>query len=76
MSTSVYFMQECPTCGRNIQVAVKFLGRKLVCQHCGAVFEACDPTSATYPPGNSGIALLDRASQLLESTDVYRARPR
>jgi hypothetical protein len=48
----------------------------VVCQHCQAPFEACDPSSASYPPMDSGIALLSRAEQLLQSSDLNRARPR
>jgi hypothetical protein len=76
MSKSTYFVQECPTCGRNLQVRVKYLGKMVVCQHCQAPFEACDPSSAAYPPSDSGIALLSRAEQLLQSADLNRARPR
>ena len=50
MPRSTYFVQECPTCGRNLQVRVEYLGKQVVCQHCGARFEACEPGSAAYPP--------------------------
>ena len=65
MSSSTYFMQECPTCGRGLQVRVEYLGKQIVCRHCDAYFEACDPTSAAYPPSQSGLALLKRAEELL-----------
>lgn len=67
MATSVYFVQECPTCGRNLQVRVEFLGKRVVCQHCGAMFEACDPTSKSYPPSESSLSLLERAEELIET---------
>ena len=91
MSRSTYFVQECPTCGRNLQVRLQYLGKQVVCQHCGARFEAYDPTSAAYPPPSSSLSLLDRAEQLLQSasasqlgvpvaanltTDVVPARPK
>jgi hypothetical protein len=60
-----YFVQECPTCGRNLQVRVEYLGKRVVCQHCKARFEACDPASAAYPPMESSLSLLARADQLL-----------
>ena len=69
MSRKTYFHQECPTCGRTLQVRVEYLGRQITCQHCGAHFEACDPASALYPPSKSGIALLRRAEELLEAAD-------
>jgi len=67
-STTTYFVQECPTCGRNLQVRVEYLGKQVVCQHCGARFEACEPGSAAYPPPSSSLSLLERAEQLLQST--------
>jgi len=76
MSRSMYFVQECPTCGRNLHVRVEYLGRLVVCQHCHGQFEACDPASAQYPPSQSGIALLRRAEELLESVDSRKANSR
>jgi DNA-directed RNA polymerase subunit RPC12/RpoP len=67
MPRNTYFVQECPTCGRNLQVRVEYLGKLVVCQHCGARFHACEPGSADYPPSGSGLSLLQRAEQLLET---------
>ncbi len=67
MTCTVYFVQECPTCGRNLQVRVNYLGKEVVCQHCGAEFEACDPNSAAYPPSESSLSLLNRADELIEA---------
>ncbi len=75
MSRSTYFVQECPTCGRSLQIRVEYLGKRVVCQHCHGMFEACDPSSAAYPPTESGLALLRRAEELLESVD-RRVHPR
>ena len=67
MSRSTYFVQECPTCGRKLQIRVQYLGKQVVCQHCSARFEAYDPSSAAYPPPASSLSLLERAEQLLQS---------
>lgn len=67
MSRSTYFVQECPTCGRNLQIRIMYLGKQVVCQHCSARFEAYDPSSASYSPPPSGLTLLERAEQLLQS---------
>ncbi|MBI3839540.1 MAG: hypothetical protein HY288_16595 [Planctomycetia bacterium] len=75
MSRSTYFVQECPTCGRSLQVRVEYLGRQVVCQHCRGNFEACDPASAAYPPSKSGLNLLRRADELLDSIGQQRPRP-
>jgi hypothetical protein len=75
MSRSTYFVQECPTCGRSLQVCVEYLGRQVVCQHCHGRFEACDPASNAAPsPSSSGIDLLRRADALLGSTAMPRSR--
>ncbi len=67
MPRNTYFVQECPTCGRNLQVRVEYLGKQVICQHCSARFVACEPGSAAYPPEGSGLSLLQRAEQLLET---------
>ena len=70
MPRSTYFVQECPTCGRNLQVRVEYLGKQVVCQHCGARFDACEPGSEAYPPMNSGLSLLERAEHLLQTAEA------
>ena len=65
-----YFIQECPTCGRNLQVRIEYLGKRVVCQHCGAKFVACDPTSGDYPPLESSLSLLERAEELIETASA------
>ena len=67
MPSATYFVQECPTCGRNLQVRVQYLGKMVVCQHCGAQFQACDPDSDAYPPEESSLSVLARADELLKS---------
>jgi hypothetical protein len=67
MPRSTYYVQECPTCGRNLQVRVEYLGKQVVCQHCGAQFEACEPGSDAYPPSDSSLSILKRAEALIES---------
>lgn len=65
MSNSTYFVQECPTCGRQLHIRVEYLGKRVICQHCRGQFVACDPQSNRYsePPGS---ALLKRADELLQ----------
>ena len=70
MAGITFFVQECPTCGRRLQVRLNYLGKRLACRHCGAQFAACDPQSPNYPPADSSLALLQRVDQLLgESAD-------
>jgi DNA-directed RNA polymerase subunit RPC12/RpoP len=68
MPRSTYFVQECPTCGRNLQVRVEYLGKQIVCQHCSAKFEACEPGSEAYSHNNSSLSLLERAEHLLTAS--------
>ena len=67
MSNSTYFVQECPTCGRRLNVRVEYLGKSVVCQHCLGRFVAFDADSGPAPTSESGVSLLQRAEQLLES---------
>ncbi len=71
---STYFVQECPTCGRSLQVSVEFLGRQVVCRHCGGRFEAQDDSSASLGGSNSGIDLMRRAEALLDSPGQASSR--
>jgi len=76
MQTSTYFDQDCPICGRRLQIRVAYLGRRVACQHCRGEFEACDPGSAAYPPNDSGLALLRRAGELLGTAGDEKPQPR
>ncbi|MGY8768001.1 MAG: hypothetical protein ACKVH8_06135 [Pirellulales bacterium] len=49
-----HFIQQCPTCGRRLQVKLAYLGKKVACQHCQAPFIAQDssfvlPATQTTP---------------------------
>ena len=50
MSKPVYYVQECPTCGRRLQIRVAYLGRRVICQHCMAEFAASDPAGKSAAP--------------------------
>lgn len=67
MPRNTYFVQECSTCGRNLQVRVEYMGKKVVCQHCGAKFLACTPDAN---PALASDSLLARADQLLQSAEA------
>ena len=40
MSAMTVFYQECPVCGRNLRIAVKYFGRPMSCAHCEGEFIA------------------------------------
>ncbi len=73
MPTSTYFVQECSTCGRNLQVRVEYLGKKVVCQHCGARFEACDQENSDLM-ADSSTSVLERADELIRQSGINLAR--
>ncbi|QDV74598.1 hypothetical protein [Botrimarina mediterranea] len=71
MPGSVFYVQPCPACGRNLQVRVDYLGKGIACQHCNASFVAQQATRAPRA-SESGLALLDRADELLRAVERRR----
>ena len=65
MPNATFFVQECPTCGRRLQIRVEHLGRRVICQHCQGNFVAMDPANARGEP--HGNDLLRRADELLNT---------
>ena len=77
MSSTVYFVQECPTCGRHLQIRVEYLGKTVVCWHCRGRLVAADPASHRYSGvGQASEELLRRADDLLRSADQDLAQSR
>jgi hypothetical protein len=68
VSSKTFFVQECPTCGRQLQIRVAYLGKGVVCQHCRARFIAFDPASRRYAMPEPTDALLRRIDELLRDT--------
>jgi len=64
MRGATYFLRDCPTCGRKLQIRVEYLGKRVACRHCHAVFEAMDPLLAPKKMSDSDI-ILERAEQLI-----------
>jgi len=73
MSNPVYFIQECPTCGRRLQVRVEHLGKTMVCDHCHGRFVARDPESVPRGVVPCSDDLLRRADALLASLERQRS---
>lgn len=69
----MYFIQECPVCGRPVQVRVVYLGRQVNCQHCGGQFVASDPADYRNQAMEARTGLLDRAQQLLDQSTLRLA---
>jgi hypothetical protein len=75
MAGSAFYVQECPTCGRRLQIRVEYLGRIVVCQHCQGRFSATDPVNARYDCPEFENALLQRANELLKSIAKREVQP-
>lgn len=71
MAHSVYFVQECPTCGRTLEIRVEFLGREVACQHCRGRFVASDSSNSPLL-SDSGI-IMQRADELIEQVERRKA---
>ena len=83
MPNVTYFIQDCPTCGRKLNIRVEYLGKKVVCQHCRGPFLAWDQEGAPTAPENavtnssmSGTKLMDRAQELIEMAEQKIAESR
>ena len=77
MSALTVFYQECPTCGRNLRVAVKYFGRTMSCGHCGGQFVA-NPTemrsTAPIDPTASARVIVDLAESARINTSSSSVR--
>ncbi|MGY8732053.1 MAG: hypothetical protein ACKVK0_07940 [Pirellulales bacterium] len=77
MSQTTYFVKECPTCGRKLQVRVEYLGREMVCNHCGGDFLAGD-SQDIFPVNDeeSSGAILLRVNELIDKADNEVRKPK
>lgn len=71
MSTTTYFLQACPTCGRSLRIRVEYLGQQVACQHCGAKFQASE-ASGVSSSTDTGSEVFRRADELLDSVKLSR----
>jgi len=72
MPSATYFIQECPTCGRRLQIRVEYLGKRVACQHCQGTFVAADSSNVRGDKVDEGSDLLRRANELLDSVAQRR----
>ena len=67
MTQTTFFVKECPTCGRNLQVRIEYLGRDMMCNHCGGDFVANE--GLQKPKADSGDTIIARIDELLGKAD-------
>jgi ribosomal protein L37AE/L43A len=72
MAMPTFFVQECPTCGRNLEIRVEYLGRIVSCRHCRGQFTASDPNSNSSGMRGAADAILRRAEELLALAEKRR----
>lgn len=65
---SVRFSNECPTCGRRVEIRASLLGCTVACQHCGAEFTA-NPNEDLINRSDSGDDLLERVERALQRAE-------
>ena len=64
---AMFFVQQCPTCGRRLRVCVEYLGKTIQCRHCRGRLVARDPDSV--PSGaDPERTLMQRVDELLASS--------
>ena len=73
MCASTYFLQECPTCGRSLEIRVEYLGKRLVCQHCRGELLATGPRESVAQTEEPSSALLRRVDELLTEAEERKA---
>ena len=80
MSISTYFVRQCPTCGRRLQIRVEYLGKKVACEHCQGTFVAVESGhsrgEALDDALDESAALLRRANALLDAVAQRQLAPR
>lgn len=65
---AMFFVQQCPICGRRLRVCVEYLGKTIQCRHCRGQLVARDPESVPVGTDPQRV-LMDRVDELLASPD-------
>lgn len=69
MASGAYFLGECPTCSRKLEIRVELLGKRVACQHCGAIHIASSVPERTASDQKIE-QLLARAKAYVASVEV------
>jgi hypothetical protein len=73
MRTSTRFSRSCPTCGRLLDIPVDQIGRRVMCTHCHAEFQATLTASHSTREFNENLD--ERIDRLLAGSTAAPPRP-
>jgi hypothetical protein len=73
MSRRGVFIQECPVCGRPLEIRREYHGKKIVCPQCRGRFTAIDALRNPLEIRDQNNGLLHRADELLAECGSYGA---
>ena len=65
------FLQQCPVCGRPLEVRRDYVGTRVACRHCNGRFVASDPDDRENSATIGGDRLIRRAEQLLALSALW-----
>jgi uncharacterized protein (DUF983 family) len=79
MPGSPFFVQRCPSCGRQARIDVNYLNLSVICQHCDHTFVAQGVAQApaqSDDPANYWIRIADHVldDDILQPTLISRPR--
>lgn len=70
MPGSPFFVQRCPSCGRQARIDVNYLGLIVVCQHCDHSFVAKDLDASPHAPASPIDYWIQIADHVLDDPSV------
>lgn len=77
MAKSIRFTRSCPSCGRPLQISIELLGKNVVCNACGAGFQACSDSTYSKPIDEFDLKvarLIQAADRQLEHYEAAKSR--
>ncbi len=72
MASGTYFLSECPTCARKLEIRVELLGKQVACQTCGAIHVASDVVERSVNDQRIE-QVLARAKAYMASVDSFNS---
>lgn len=73
MVKSTHFLQNCPTCGRQLEIRIAYIGRKVACAHCRGEFVAEEALVTDESPSAGSSTILQRAQELIDRASAAKS---